>query len=46
MKSDKWDGMFLDLLPGDELVGGSVIKCHVENPEPLLSFCTMCEGVL
>ena len=34
MKSEKWGGMFVDLIPGDELVEGSVIQCHVENDEP------------
>ena len=37
IKSEKWGCMFVDLMPGDKVAGGSVIQCHVENPEPKVS---------
>ena len=35
MKSEKWDGMYVDLLAGDEVAGGSVIRAQIEQPEPM-----------
>ena len=29
--------MYVDLIPGDEVIGGSVINCHIEQPEPTVS---------
>lgn len=40
----------MDLIPGDELVEGSVIQCHVENDEPKVSlysvYTTVCLLIL
>ena len=41
MKSEKWNGMFVDLLPGNEVENGSIIKAQIElppqSPEPMVS---------
>ena len=42
VKSEKWRGMFVDLTPGDKLVSGSVIHCHVENVEARVSMHRIC----
>ena len=34
MRSEKWGGMYIDLLPGDEIVDGSVIKAQLEHADP------------
>ena len=45
MKSDKWEGIFVDLLPGDILVGGSIVQCLVEDVEPKVRiFCLYDDG--
>ena len=31
--------MYVDLLPGDEILDGSVIKAQIEYPEPMLIVC-------
>ena len=41
VKSDKWEGMYVDLLPGDEVKAGSVIKAEIENPDPV-PVCSIC----
>ena len=41
VKSEKWNGMFVDLLPGNEVETGSIIKAQIElpppSPEPMVS---------
>lgn len=45
MKSEKWGGMFVDLIPGDKFVEGSGIQCHVENDEPKVNMYFVCTTV-
>ena len=37
VKSEKWGSMFVDVRPTDQLVGGSVIQCKIEQNESLVS---------
>ena len=37
VKSEKWGGMFVDLLPGSEVEMQSIVKVHLEEPsEPMV----------
>ena len=37
VKSEKWAGMFVDLLPGSEVETQSIVKVHLEEPsEPMV----------
>ena len=39
-KSEKWNGMYIDLLPGSQVDSSTIIKVQIEQPpEPMVCVC-------
>ena len=42
VKSEKWNGMFVDLLPGNPVDSGTIIKAQIEQPPEPMVFKVLC----